>query len=381
MSRMHETAAAAVTAAAMLGGHEAQAVPQPEQPAQVEVAQQAKTLSLPQSVLGGPDIIERSSVNNGVETTTMDITDTSPWAPQFSKSLEGQAPQTANDRKVFTFGVDKLKSEGKYIDDISFQGFASDEARDRQIDQASAGLGITDPENVELADARAHAVGAEDQQIINDMTDQNVPATYKPGIEVDRSDLAAKEAELARQLRMTPSELMQRFNTDPASLPAEVQSTLEPLVGDRRVVAEITATRQLPTAGPERPGDSGKPTPTSHDIPVIPAPGTPDTSAPQPTAGQQTEPSHPHHSVDQPMLIAEDSPIIADTPITDVLPPATGPAGYGNSGQAITPYKGIAGPQHMASTSYAYSHKQPRPYNYSGKSGLRGARSHGGNRG
>ncbi|HSX08009.1 MAG TPA: hypothetical protein VLG11_03900 [Candidatus Saccharimonadales bacterium] len=379
MNRIHETAAAAVTAAALMGGHEAQAAPR-EQPAQAEVAQQqARTLNLPQSVLGGPDVTERTSVNNGVETTVMDVTDTRPWASHFSQSPEASEKQTDAQRQVFTFGVDKLASEGKKIDSVSFEGFASDEAQDKAVDAPTAGLGVADAENVELANTRAHAVGAEDEQIIDNITGENVPVTYKPGVEVGRGDLAAKEVELAHQLHMTPDDLMQKFNTDPASLPMDVQNTLAPLVSDRHVVAEITATRELPITGVERPGDSGKPTPTGHDTPTVPVPGTHDTQDNTPQVNSnpapQAEPSQPHHGVDQPAFTAENTPFI-NTPDA-VLPPSTvvSPSNYG---PAATAAKGIAGPQQVPA-AFAGSHKQPRPYSYSGKSGSRSARTHGGN--
>lgn len=163
--------------------------------------------------------------------------------PNAPKAIEGAAEK-----------VHKLEADGWRIDQITIQGFASDEGDDRQGDNPGFGM-PTNEKNIKLANKRATTVSEIfEQKLEDDSANADYPIVTKEGEEVRDDELAAQIEAEAQKLGMDTDDLVVQFNRDPESLPAEAREVLSGLYGDRFVRIEIEASREVTVPGEETTG-------------------------------------------------------------------------------------------------------------------------------
>ena len=169
------------------------------------------------------------------------------WARKFDVDPKAVEPRGQEAIQSAAEQVKRLQAEGWTIEQITVQGFASDEADSRQGD--NPGFGIDDEKNVKLANKRAGAVdgyfvqqleqalGADGAKAIEDKI------TILDGEEVRDDALAQNIEKIANHLGMSTDDLVMEYNRHPKNVPAEAREVLEGLRQDRFVRIEIKALR------------------------------------------------------------------------------------------------------------------------------------------
>jgi hypothetical protein len=168
-----------------------------------------------------------------------------PWARKYSADPAAIKTPESQEMSPFVTSLGKLAANGERVKSVTAQGFASDEAETNapKTTIEAAGLGEANPENVELADTRAHAVGPAAEAATKAVTGQEIPVQYLPGNEVIDAQFAQREANLAAQLHTTPLKLAKEYNRQPEQLPEHVKDQLDRWQQDRRVDLTVVSTK------------------------------------------------------------------------------------------------------------------------------------------
>lgn len=167
-----------------------------------------------------------------------------PFAPEFSKSPE--AYQTSDEFAVADIAkkIEAMEKDGMKITSITVQGYASDESHMRTGE--NPGLGIDDPENVELAATRGNTTAKNlQQELVNTVGDEQAAELAKkmnilPGIEIQDQKLNKAIEYMANKMAISPFDLIDKFNNG-EDLPDDVVELLNGLKDDRYVFVTVEA--------------------------------------------------------------------------------------------------------------------------------------------
>ena len=313
------------------------------------------------------------------------------WAALFEEDPMATEPRGLDVIKDTAEQTKQLIEAGWNIDNISIQGFASDEAISLHKN-GNEGFGELDEKNILLANKRADAVSKLlKEQLENSLSDDSAKEleskiVIEGGVEVYDIQLASDIQKVADSLGMEVVDVISQYNHDPTSLSAENQNVLNGLRDDRYVSIKMTISRDVVTEeNINKEVNTKQEIKTKKSIVIIPIlipiltrkkrdniePGTepkpePDTE-PIPKVGSEpiTVPAY-----EQPKLVVK--------PYVEKYKES--------AGEKFDRIKNIGKERSQYNNNDAYHRKQPRPYNNAqgnqhvmGQRGNRMARSHGGN--
>lgn len=225
MSRF-EQSVAMLTSAALVAGAVA---PHEDYPENVGIVMEESGIS------GAPLVLP-------VETATT-IPVFRPWAREFSDDPMAGKPLESSNLQLVTGLVQNVMRRGGVITSVGIEGHASDDDDSAKgLDSASAGLGIANPKNVELADKRARVAGPAVGLAVEAVTGYGVPVDYLPGKEDIDAELATQVDRVADNLGTTALDLATTYNRKPNDLSASVRDMLGELKQGRRVDVTIHET-------------------------------------------------------------------------------------------------------------------------------------------
>lgn len=148
--------------------------------------------------------------------------------------------------------IRKAVDNGYDINSINIQGFNSDESR-KGTDTYS-GLGQDDPENEWRARQEAEIIKRIVEKEISKQFDPEVAKdllskiTISEGEEIHNQAINDQIGEIAKAMGISAADLLMQFNTNPDSLPTDIQDSLAGLRNDRFVRVSMTASKKESTA-------------------------------------------------------------------------------------------------------------------------------------